>query len=284
MSYALVTHAMAQPLPPARRAVLLTLADMANHAGLCWPSISTLAEKCCMSVRSIFAHLKALEGAGLLERRTRTGRSSVYTLAFTGGADTCSPPPAEPHGTGNARAQTAPPVATDEATAPATSQAISTSLPATQTPTATDLAPLPPACLTVDSVVAAMRAAGLPGAYDCPELVNLVATASDVDEFTCAAAHAAQRKKGFAWALARVAGRRRDAASGCSSRPAYVRPADVARATVPGRRGRDPVLTQIEAESAKAAPPSPTIRQRLAQLRAAFANGADTHTTQRGAR
>ncbi len=80
MSHALVNQAIAMPLPPARRAVLLALADMANHAGTCWPSIATLARRACLSVRSIFTHLKALEGMGLLTRRQRIGRSSLYSL------------------------------------------------------------------------------------------------------------------------------------------------------------------------------------------------------------
>ena len=82
MSFALVNQAIAQPLPPARRAVLVALADMANHAGACWPSVATIARRACLSVRSVFAHLKALEGVGVLMRRARIGRSSLYTLTM----------------------------------------------------------------------------------------------------------------------------------------------------------------------------------------------------------
>ena len=45
MSFALTNTALAMPLPPARRAVLLALSDMANAAGVCWPSIATLARR-----------------------------------------------------------------------------------------------------------------------------------------------------------------------------------------------------------------------------------------------
>lgn len=41
---------------------------------------------------------------------------------------------------------------------------------------------------------------------------------------------------------------------------------DVARATVPGKPGRDPALLRIEAEAAKAVPPPPDVRAKLAAL------------------
>lgn len=54
------------------------------------------------------------------------------------------------------------------------------------------------------------------------------------------------------------------------SEPVAVRrlpnPADVARATVPGKPGRDPALLRIEAEAAKAVPPPPDVRAKLAAL------------------
>ena len=251
MSYALVNQAIAQPLPPARRAVLLALADMANAAGTCWPSIATIARRACMSVRSIFTHLKALEGMGLLTRRQRIGRSSLYSL------------------TGQALAPSTPAPA-DAASTPTASAEQATSAPAPElTPIhqpAQQSAPAPaiaPTVLTVGTVVQAMRAAGLVGAYETQSLAALVATSGDVTEFTEAATSATQRGRGFAWALARVEGKRKDA-----SRPQVH--ADVARCTVPGMVGRDPVLTQIEADAAQAAPPPASIRERLAQLRAAL--------------
>lgn len=248
MSRTLVFHVMAKPLPPARRAVLLTLADMANQAGLCWPSIATLAEKCCLSVRSIFNHLNALEADGLLVRRTRRGRSSVYSLPC--GDSTGQPAPLEP--------------ATPKMQPPAPPSRQSDALE----PKASALSP----GLSVVSVVNTMQAAGLQGAYDAHAVAELLEAPSDLSEFTEAASQAIKRKKGFAWAIARVAGRRQDAAFG--TRPAQFQHAGVARVTVPGKPGRDPVLKQLEAEAAKAKPPSPSIRVRLAQLRSALASGA----------
>ena len=50
-------------------------------------------------------------------------------------------------------------------------------------------------------------------------------------------------------------------------------PADVARMTVPGRPGRDPVLVAIERDAAKAAPPPAAVREQLAAIRAQMADG-----------
>ena len=241
MSYALVNQAIAQPLPPARRAVLLALADMANAAGTCWPSIATIARRACMSVRSVFAHLKALEGLGVLMRRARIGRSSLYTVTM-GQATTVQDAP--------------------------------TSAVQVQTPTpAQQPAPVPaiaPEVLTVETVVQAMRRAGLVGAYECGSLAALVLTsAAGVSEFTEAASEATKRGKGFVWALARVKGQRAD-------RAALV-------ATVPGRAGRDPVLIQLEQDAAKATAPPASIRERLARLKAEIVGAVAGSTAGAGA-
>ena len=256
MSFALVNQALAQPLPPARRAVLLALADMANAAGTCWPSIATIARRACMSVRSIFTHLKALEGMGLLTRRQRIGRSSLYSL------------------TGQALAPSTPAPA-DAASTPTASAEQATSAPAPEiTPThqpAQQSAPAP-AVLTVETVVQAMRRAGLVGAYETQRLTALVASASDVTEFTEAASAASKKGMGFAWALARVEGRRKDASR-----------ADTARCTVPGMVSRDPVLIQLEQDAAKASPPPASIRERLARLKAEIVGAVAGSTAGAGA-
>ena len=172
MSFALVNQAIALPLPPARRMVLLALADMANAAGVCWPSIATLARRACMSVRSVFNHLKALVKAGLIQRRPRIGRSSLYMV------------------TGQALAPSTP-AAIDAASTPTTGTDRATSAPAPTTA---------PTVLTVGSVVQAMREVGMLGAYDCAPLAALVASASPTDgvsEFTEAATEADKRGKGL---------------------------------------------------------------------------------------
>ena len=280
MSFALINEAIAMPLPPARRMVLLQLSRMANQAGACWPSVQTLARQCCLSVRSVFNHLAALAKAGLIQRRNRLGRSTVYTVtapvassdpaasATQTGQPSARPAPASPgETTGEAMGETQTIVRQEPSvSAP---EPVREPLPK---PTRT---PVPAAVstvgLTVGSVVQAMRAAGLLGAYATPSLATLVATASGPHEFSEAASQASKRGKGLAWALAWVAGKRQDgrqdAAASASSPPPVVH-ADQARTTVPSRPGRDPVLVQIERDAALAVPPPAGVREQLARLRA----------------
>lgn len=280
MSFALINTAIAMPLPPARRMVLLQLSRMANQAGACWPSVQTLARQCCLSVRSVFNHLAALAKAGLIQRRNRLGRSTVYTVTApvassdpaASATPSARPAPASPgETTGEAMGETQTIVRQEPSvSAP---EPVREPLPK---PTRT---PVPAAVstvgLTVGSVVQAMRAAGLLGAYATPSLATLVATASGPHEFSEAASEASKRGKGLAWALARVAGKRQDsrqdgrqdAAASASSPPPVVH-ADQARTTVPSRPGRDPVLIQIERDAALAVPPPAGVREQLARLRA----------------
>lgn len=236
MSYTLTNTARAIPMPPGRRAVLLELADMANAAGICWPSISTLARRACVSVRSVFTHLAELVKAGLLTRRQRIGRSNIFMLAL----------PAD-----------GPAVAPDQPTSAPVAEAVQTPAPAQKSAPA-------PAVLTVGSVVQAMREVGMLGAYDCTPLAALVTTATDgMAEFTAVAAEAVSKKKSFPWVLTVVKARRTDRAQ-----------ADTARCTVPSQPGRDPVLLEIERDAAQAAPPPAGIRERLAALRASIVGGS----------
>lgn len=280
MSFALINEAIAMPLPPARRMVLLQLSRMANQAGACWPSVQTLARQCCLSVRSVFNHLAALAKAGIIQRRNRLGRSTVYTVTApvassdpaASATPSARPAPASPgETTGEAMGETQMIVRQEPSvSAP---EPVREPLPK---PTRT---PVPAAVstvgLTVGSVVQAMRAAGLLGAYATPSLATLVATASGPHEFSEAASQASKRGKGLAWALARVAGKRQDsrqdgrqdAAASASSPPPVVH-ADQARTTVPSRPGRDPVLVQIERDAALAVPPPAGVREQLARLRA----------------
>ena len=236
VSYTLVTQVAGICMPPGRRAVLTVLADMANAAGICWPSISTVARKASVSVRSVFSHLTELVKAGLIHRRQRIGRSNVFTLAL----------PAD-----------GPAVAPDQPTSAPVTEAMQTAAPAQKSAPA-------PAVLTVGSVVQAMREVGMLGAYDCTPLAALVTTATEgVSEFTSVAAEAVSKGKGFPWVLTVVKARRTDRAQ-----------ADTARCTVPSQPGRDPVLLEIERDAAQAAPPPAGIRERLAALRASIVGGS----------
>ena len=247
MSYTLVNQALAMPLPPARRMVLLALADMANATGVCWPSIATLAHRACMSVRSVFNHLKALVKAGLIQRRPRIGRSSLYMV--TGQVMTTSAP-----------------AAIGAASTPTTGTDRATSAPAPA---------IAPTVLTVGSVVQAMREVGMLGSYDCAPLAALVGSASPTNgmaEFTSVASEAVAKKKGFAWVLTVIKARRSDRAQ-----------ADTARCTVPGMVGRDPVLIQLEQDAAKSSPPPASIRERLARLKAEIVGAVAGSTAGAGA-
>lgn len=247
MSYTLVNQALAQPLPPGTRMVLVALADMANAAGVCWPSIATLARRACMSVRSVFNHLKALVKAGLIQRRPRIGRSSLYMV--TGQAMTSSTP-----------------AAIGAASTPTTGTDRATSAPAPATA---------PTVLTVGSVVQAMREVGMLGSYDCAPLAALVGSASPTDgmaEFTSVASEAVTKKKGFAWVLTVIKARRTDRAQ-----------ANTARSTVPGMVGRDPVLIQLEQDAAKASPPTISAFRRARRSRIEAGGGLAGSTAGAGA-
>lgn len=72
---------------PARKAILLVLADMADFRGSCYPSQAYIAGITEQSERSVRDHLHALADAGLItiESRGRAGggrSSNLYTLAM----------------------------------------------------------------------------------------------------------------------------------------------------------------------------------------------------------
>ena len=61
--------------------VLMALADNANDEGLCWPSISTLCTKTCLSRRGLQLSINRLIHASYLERVKRDGRSSHFYVS-----------------------------------------------------------------------------------------------------------------------------------------------------------------------------------------------------------
>ena len=73
-------------MPPTAKAVLISMADQADDAGYCWPSIQTLSDRTCISKRAVIDAIKWLErSAALLADRTN-GRHTKYQLtpaAFT---------------------------------------------------------------------------------------------------------------------------------------------------------------------------------------------------------
>jgi hypothetical protein len=60
------------PVQRSQRLLLLAIADNANEEGIAWPSTTTLAEKACMTTRTVTRALDSLKRAGWLEISPRT--------------------------------------------------------------------------------------------------------------------------------------------------------------------------------------------------------------------
>ncbi len=80
MSISFMALAWKAAIPSGRKLVLLSLCDHANGQGECYPSVETIARKCGMGQRTVQQHISELESAGVLERRFRRGRSTLYRL------------------------------------------------------------------------------------------------------------------------------------------------------------------------------------------------------------
>ncbi|PAV02622.1 hypothetical protein CBG25_09785 [Arsenophonus sp. ENCA] len=74
---------------PARKLVLLKLADHANDEGICWPSYESIAKQCEISKRTVIRHIAELEKQGLVQvfQRERNGhhhnQSNKYVLRLS---------------------------------------------------------------------------------------------------------------------------------------------------------------------------------------------------------
>jgi biotin operon repressor len=102
MSVTVMSWAWEQECPTATtKLVLLKLADNANDAGVCWPSMATIAQHCGIARETVVRTIKTLADAGLLsiEHRTAEGVKlpNIYHLPVArGGSDERSlPPPPE---------------------------------------------------------------------------------------------------------------------------------------------------------------------------------------------
>jgi len=86
-----------QKLSPTPKLILMALADAANDFGICWPSVSTVATKCCVSIRTVRRIMQKLVDRGLLlseprYRKDGSCSSNRYRLQLEGG-DRLSPVP-----------------------------------------------------------------------------------------------------------------------------------------------------------------------------------------------
>ena len=86
-----------QKLKPTPKLILMALADAANDFGVCWPSVSTVATKCCVSIRTVRRVMQLLVDRKLLlseprYRKDGSCSSNRYRLQLEGG-DRLSPAP-----------------------------------------------------------------------------------------------------------------------------------------------------------------------------------------------
>ena len=69
-----------QGMSPAQKAVLISLADQANDDGVCWPGLSTISKRTCLSERAVRDALRWLQSAGILGCDFRYNKSTSYTI------------------------------------------------------------------------------------------------------------------------------------------------------------------------------------------------------------
>lgn len=76
---------------PARKLVLLKLADNANDDGICFPSYQYIADKCEMSKRSAISHIDDLIKMGFVTKKARKNKdgssTNLYLLHLTKGSE-----------------------------------------------------------------------------------------------------------------------------------------------------------------------------------------------------
>lgn len=75
-------------MPPAPKAVLISLADQANDDGECWPAVGTIALRTCLHERTVRKCLVWLQDRGALRIRTmarQCGRTRVNVYIITPG-------------------------------------------------------------------------------------------------------------------------------------------------------------------------------------------------------
>lgn len=101
MSLMMMTEAFKKKVGnPARKLVLIKLADNANDKGECWPSYGHIANECEMGKSTVRAHIKALADAGFLVIKNRRdgdmNQSNLYVLTLDNGKAKERAKPARP--------------------------------------------------------------------------------------------------------------------------------------------------------------------------------------------
>lgn len=80
MSTFIASWVWKQDLPSMEKLVLLSLADMANDEGECWPSLRSIERRTGLHARAVQYNLRKLELKSLLLRKFRPGHSTLYQL------------------------------------------------------------------------------------------------------------------------------------------------------------------------------------------------------------
>lgn len=88
MSGKLVFAALEAELPDhLAKLVLIVVCDHYNESqGYAWPSVETIARKCCCSERSVRNKLRLLEDLGLIETMQSDGNTNRYKVSYSQGA------------------------------------------------------------------------------------------------------------------------------------------------------------------------------------------------------
>lgn len=106
MSIALMSRVWSLPLPSTPKLVLLSLADQANDAGYCWPSIATICTRTSLGKTTVLENMRWLEEGRFLTVHRRAGVNNTYTLTVEAGIAQLETSPAaepvrEPHQSAN---------------------------------------------------------------------------------------------------------------------------------------------------------------------------------------
>lgn len=67
-------------IPSGEKLVLIAMADQANHEGVCWPSIKTVARRCSKDERSVRRIIGKLIESGHMSRIVRPGTSNLWHI------------------------------------------------------------------------------------------------------------------------------------------------------------------------------------------------------------
>lgn len=97
MSNEALSWAWTVPCPPTAKLVLLSIADRANAAGECFPSVRDMVARTGLKERAIQYAMRELERGGWLRREFRAGRANIYVVSLNRQTPAADAPPHEMH-------------------------------------------------------------------------------------------------------------------------------------------------------------------------------------------